>query len=384
MGRAHRRGLALIALSLLCAATGLRGADTEKELAAVRARIEALRTELERATRQRDAETARLRDTEVRRATSSRRLEALRGERRASEAELEKLGRERAEHERGLAAERGRLEQTLRAAYFSGGQERLKLLLGEDDPGELSRMMVYQSYLAGTRARRLEAVRAHVAEIARLEQASAEETARLRALEQEQAKEVAALEAARVEREAAIASLDKRIREQSSSIREMEARERTLADLLEQLRQALSDFPVQGEKPFTALRGRLTWPVGGKLLADFGEVRAGARLRWNGVLLGAERGAAVHAIANGRVAFADWLPGLGLLVIVEHGGGYMSLYGHNETLRKSAGDWVRPGDVIATVGDSGGQARPALYFEIRRGKKPENPHPWFSKKLARR
>ena len=119
-------------------------------------------------------------------------------------------------------------------------------------------------------------------------------------------------------------------------------------------------------------------------IADYGELRAGARLRWNGVLLGANRGTEVHAVANGRVAFADWLPGLGLLVIVEHGDGYMSLYGHNDTLRKAAGDWVRPGEVLATLGDSGGQAHPALYFEIRRGKTPQNPHAWFRKKLARR
>jgi len=244
-------------------------------------------------------------------------------------------------------------------------------------------MMVYQAYLANSRADRLRGVREHLAEISRLEQESAAETDKLRELEQRRKRELVALEDARDERADAVASLDRRIRDRSSTIKEMEGREQTLVDLLDRLRAALSDYPVQGDRPFTALRGKLTWPVNGRLLADFGEVRAGA-MRWNGVLVGADRGSEVHAVANGRVAFADWLPGLGLLVIVEHGDGYMSLYGHNDTLRKAAGDWVRPGDVLGTVGDTGGQAHPALYFEIRRGKTPQNPHPWFQKQLARR
>jgi septal ring factor EnvC (AmiA/AmiB activator) len=346
--------------------------------------MEALRSELRRATGERDAESAQLRETELRRAASRGKLDALRAELRRSEAALAELRREREARERALAAERGRLEQALRVAYIGGGQERLKLLLGQDDPGELARMMVYQSYLAESRAARVHAVREHLAGIGRLEAEAAETTARLRELETQRKAEVTALERAHAERAAAVAALDARIRRDSGALTEMESRERALAALLDQLRAALSDFPVQGERPFTSLRGRLSWPVSGRLLADFGELRAGARLRWNGVLLGAERGAEVRAVANGRVAFSDWLPGLGLLVIVEHGDGYMSLYGHHETLSRSAGDWVRPGDVLGTLGDSGGQARPALYFEIRRGKTPQNPHPWFAQKLARR
>jgi len=377
--------LASIGLVLLwAAAVAAAGGDTEKELATVRARIAALRDEVRRATSERDAQTARLRDTELERADASSRLEATRAKRKESEQKLESIRRERATHEQALAAERGQLEQALRVAYYSGDQERLKLLLGQDDPGQLARMMVYQAYFAQSRAERVQSVRAHLAEIGRLEQESAEETARLRELEKQQTRDLAAVEKARAERADAVAVLDKRIRDKSSAINEMEGRERGLAELLEQLRQALSDFPVQGEQPFSALRGRLAWPVNGRLLADYGELRAGARLRWNGVLLGADRGTEVHAVANGRVAFADWLPGLGLLVIVEHGDGYMSLYGHNDTIRKAAGDWVRPGEVLATVGDSGGQAHPALYFEIRRGKSPQNPHVWFRNKLAGR
>jgi septal ring factor EnvC (AmiA/AmiB activator) len=377
--------LAGLVLGLLWAGSAAAaGGNTEKELAAVRARMATLRDELRRATSERDAQTARLRDTEIGRAEASSRLDATRASRRASEQNLASIRRERTKHEQALAVERGQLEHALRVAYFGGDQERLKLLLGQDDPDELARTMVYQGYFAEARAERVESVRTHLAEIERLETESAAETATLRDLERQQGEDLAALEKASAERSEALATLDKRIQAQSGAVREMESRERGLVELLEQLRHALSDFPVQGDQPFGALRGRLAWPLSGRLLADFGELRAGARLRWNGVLIGAERGTEVHAVANGRVAFADWLPGLGLLVIVEHGDGYMSLYGHNDTLRKAAGDWVRPGEVLATVGDSGGQARPALYFEMRKGRAPQNPHPWFQKKLARR
>jgi septal ring factor EnvC (AmiA/AmiB activator) len=379
-----RAGAAIgVAVCLLCGAFA-GGADEAQELAQLRARLATLKEELSQTTAERDAESARLRDTELQRTTASARLEALRGELREGEQRLASIRRERRAQEAALAAERSRLAQAVRAAYFGGGQERLKLLLGEDDPGQLARMLVYEAYVARSRADRVQSVREHLDRIAQLERDADEGTKRLQAVEEERSKELSALERARTERTQAIAALEKRAHTQSESIQELQGRERTLVDLIDRLHETLSDFPVQGERPFSALRGRLAWPVNGRLLADYGDLRAGAGLRWSGVLLGAERGAEVHAIANGRVAFADWLPGLGLLIIVDHGDGYLSLYGHNDTLRKSAGDWVRPGDVLATVGDTGGQSRPALYFEIRRGKTPQDPHPWFQQKLARR
>jgi len=128
------------------------------------------------------------------------------------------------------------------------------------------------------------------------------------------------------------------------------------------------------------LSGRLTWPVAGRLIQDYGQPRGNGRLRWNGVLIAAPAGREVRAVYHGRVAYADWLPGLGLLVVVDHGDGYLSLYGHNESLLKSAGDWVAPGDVLATVGQSGGQATPALYFEIREGREPVDPGDWVTRR----
>jgi septal ring factor EnvC (AmiA/AmiB activator) len=137
----------------------------------------------------------------------------------------------------------------------------------------------------------------------------------------------------------------------------------------------MSDLPPTGGQAFEKVRGKLAWPVAGKITTRFGQARGGG-LTWNGVMIEAPRGNAVKAIYDGRVAYADWLPGMGLLVIVDHGG-YMSLYAHNEQLNKSVGDRVSAGDQIATVGDTGGRAKPGLYLEIRRGAKPVDPVPWF-------
>ena len=137
----------------------------------------------------------------------------------------------------------------------------------------------------------------------------------------------------------------------------------------------MSDLPPTGGQAFEKVRGRLAWPVAGKLTARFGQARGGG-LKWNGVMIEAPRGTAVKALYDGRVAYADWLPGMGLLVIVDHGG-YMSLYAHNEQLYKAAGDRVTGGEAIATVGDTGGRSQPGLYLEIRRGAKPLDPIPWF-------
>ena len=141
----------------------------------------------------------------------------------------------------------------------------------------------------------------------------------------------------------------------------------------------MAGLSIDGDQPFATLKGKLAWPVQGRVAGDYGQPRAGSVVKWNGVLLEAPAGSAVRAVYHGRVAFADWLPGLGLLVIVDHGGGYMSLYGHNSTLRKEAGDWVQPGEVVAEVGDTGGQPRPALYFEIRFKGEPVNPHTWITR-----
>jgi septal ring factor EnvC (AmiA/AmiB activator) len=163
-------------------------------------------------------------------------------------------------------------------------------------------------------------------------------------------------------------------------VERLAAQEKDLSRLIAELTSILSDYPISSEAPFTTHKGRLTWPVAGTLTHDFGQPRVAGQLKWNGVVLAVARGKEVRSVYHGRVEFADWLAGMGLLVIVNHGEGYMTLYGYNETILKNTGDWVAPGDVIATVGDSGGQAQPGLYFEIRKGTQPINPRQWITRR----
>ena len=174
--------------------------------------------------------------------------------------------------------------------------------------------------------------------------------------------------------------LKTKITEEGSEVQRLATQEKDLSRLIAELTSILSDYPISSEEPFSRLKGQLTWPVAGRLVHDFGQPRAGGELRWNGVVLSAPRGREVRSVYHGRVVFADWLTGMGLLVIVDHGEGYMSLYGYNETTLKTVGDWVAPGDVIATVGESGGQPQPALYFELRQGARPIDPGAWFSRR----
>ncbi len=352
----------------------------EQELEDVRERISELKISMDRAAEERDRITAELQEAEVEIAEKRTRLRALEREREHTEQQRAELEVAIAEREAELEAEVGELGDQLRAAYMSGNQERLRLLLNQQDPAELGRMMAYYRYLNEYRQENIEIVTIRITELAELYSQVAAEEARLEAIAEERYAELTRLDAAQERRRTLLASLQQQLAEEGREIERLAAQEQDLARLIDELRTILSDYPISSEEPFVEYRGRLTWPVAGTLVHDFGQPRIGGSLRWNGVVLEAPRGREVRAVYHGRVAFADWLAGMGLLVIVDHGDGYMSLYGYNETLLTNVGDWVAPGDVIATVGDSGGQQRSALYFEIRRGTEPLDPGAWVTRR----
>ena len=243
----------------------------------------------------------------------------------------------------------------------------------------LGRLMVYYRYLNDHRAQSIAGIVEQIATLDRLRLEIAAEEDRLAGLASERYDELSTLDAAQESRRALLAELGEELAAQGREVERLARQEKDLTRLIAELASILSDYPIASEEPFSALEGRLTWPVAGALLHDFGQPRAGG-LKWNGVVLGAPRGHEVRAVYHGRVAFADWLAGMGLLVIVDHGEGFMTLYGYNETILKNAGDWVAPGDVIATVGESGGQSEAGLYFELRRGTQPVNPRRWVTRR----
>jgi len=374
----HRPLLAAAAgalLALLAAAPGAADRDPEKELRQVRERIEDLQRAVRRDTDRRDTLAGQLRDAEENVRGARARLRDVRKRLADSDARLEALTTERERHERALAEQRSALASQLRAAYMGGREEQLKLLLSQEDPAAFGRMMVYYSYLGRARAGKIQEIQSLVAT---LEAALAEENAereRLASLEADSRRELSAVDTARAERTRALRAVNAQIRNQSDSIAKLKREAAALEKLLADLRKALRDLPPAGGQAFEKVRGRLSWPVPGKITARFGQPRGGG-LRWNGVMIETGRGSEVRALYDGRIAYADWLPGMGLLLIIDHGG-YMSLYAHNEQLFKSAGDRVEGGEVVATVGDSGGRSQPGLYLEIRRGAQPVDPVPWF-------
>lgn len=356
-------------------------AARQAELAALQTRIADIARAQQQAVGERDALTVELRRTEKTLARLNAELSQLESELAGQQAHLSALRREQAGVRATLTAHKAALGEQVRAAYLTGRQERLKLLLNQEDPVRLGRLLVYYDYLNRARSVRISTVRAQLERLLNLARDIAAEVAALDTTRAQRAATGQQLEDQRATRAATLAKLDRQIHNQDAELTRLRADERALADLIRQLQNAFADIPDnlgQG-LAFSAVRGRLPWPVQGRLLHRYGEARAGGRLDWQGLTIGAAAGSQVSAVARGRVAYADWLPHFGLLVILEHGDGYMSLYGHNQQLYVEAGDWVDAGRTIAAVGDSGGQASTALYFEIRKNGKPVNPNQWLTK-----
>ena len=357
---------------------------SEAALSTVRKEIKDLETRLTRDTARRDEGAKALRAAEVENADATRKLADVRAKLNDQRLARRSLGEQADRARQRLAAERAALGSQVRLSYITGRAEVFKLLLSQESPATLGRMLVYYDYLNRARSARIATVGADLTRLSALNTDTERVEAGLKDLEAAQATQVAALAKSRDTRQAVVTRLESSINDDNATVAKLRGEEKRLTDLVEQLRQLMAGLPVEGDQPFATLKGKLAWPVQGRLAGDFGQPRVGSVVKWNGVLLEAAAGTPVRAVYHGRVAFADWLPGLGLLVIIDHGGGYMSLYGHNEALLKEAGDWVQPGETIAQVGDTGGAPRPALYFEIRLKGEPVNPHTWITRPTAAR
>jgi septal ring factor EnvC (AmiA/AmiB activator) len=374
-----RHLISLVLLASLATGTGAASAasgNPEAELGQLKQRIAELQGSVRDDLARRDRLSASLREAEEQVAAASHRLDEVRAKIRASDARISSLGDDRRQQQHQLDTQREELAGQLRAAYMNGQEEQLKLLLSQKDPAMFGRMLVYYSYFGRARAGQIAQIRQAVERIDALAQDEQEERQRLASLEQDGEHELASLDEARAGRKQALAAVQGQIRSSKDEIERLKGQAQALDKLIRDLRSALSRAPAPAGLPFGTVRGRLPWPVPGRIVANFGQSRGGG-LKWTGVLIATERGTEVQAPYAGRVVYADWLPGLGLLLIIDHGGGYMTLYGHNEQLYKGVGENVAAGEVIATVGDSGGQARPELYLEVRKGTTPQDPKDWF-------
>ncbi len=350
-----------------------------------RAQLEALRGQIARISRQvsrgqaeRDRLTRQLRDTESSVSKAQAALDELRQQRQSGAERRAQLAARKRQLESDLATSRGVLAAQLRAAYLIGRQEPLKLLLNQQDPARAGRMFVYYSYFERARAVEIQSIETDLQRIGQLDSQLQAQDAQLASLQQAQQAQVTVLEQARSHRMQVLASISAQTQSRAQRLARLRQQQGDLESLLAQLRRATASLSPEGlgHSPFARLRGKLPRPVAGTVIEHFGEVRAGG-LKWQGDLFATARDAPVRAVSQGRVVYADWLAGLGLLIIIDHGDGYMSLYGHNARLYESVGQHVSAGQTIAAAGDSGGSARPELYFEIRRRGQPLDPRLWL-------
>ncbi|MHA7114228.1 murein hydrolase activator EnvC family protein [Pseudomonas promysalinigenes] len=426
------RALIPLALScLLSPAFADERAQTQQQLDATRQDIAELKKTLSKLQEEKAGVQKDLKATETDIGNLEKQVEALQQELKKTEGELERLDTEKKKLQSARVEQQRLIAIQARSAYQNNGREEyLKLLLNQQNPEKFARTLTYYDYLSKARLDQLKAFNETLRQLANVEQDISRQQEQLLAQRADLDTRRQALDAERSKRQQVLAKLNNDVK---SGDQKLQARQQDQADLAkvlktieetlarqareaEQARQKALLAQQEAEKrrqqealaaradkddaeppkkarttlgpmvssdgvsyggAFSAARGKLPWPVNGRLLARFGDARGNdARAKWDGVMISANPGTQVHAVHGGRVVFADWLRGAGLLVILDHGNGYLSLYGHNQSLLKSAGDIVKAGEAISTVGDSGGQDSAGLYFAIRQQGRPTDPAQW--------
>lgn len=391
-------GVAWLLAHAVPAATPTDPKQANVELTQLRSRIDSLQSQLKATRAQEPDRVKSVREIEQRIGTLNAGVREVATQVRDGERQLDALQTQYAASIAKLERERRALGQQLRGAYLHGRQEQVKLVLNQEDPARFGRMLEYYRYLNQARISRIQEVEGALVEIDALQQRIDTQRVSLTETQAQQADEISALAEERKKRESLLGKLQSEIRSQGDQLSQMQKDEKRLGELIKGLQKALAEVAEAAPKAsiapnetkqtykggpqrsFAKLKKTLPWPVSGKLKAGFGDRRELGELRWRGAFIAAPANREVHAVAHGRVAFADWLRGFGLLIIIDHGDEYMTLYGHNQALYKAVGERVAPGDVIASVGDTGGMDRHGVYFELRYKGEPQNPQLWCAGK----
>ncbi|MES1189975.1 MAG: peptidoglycan DD-metalloendopeptidase family protein [Steroidobacter sp.] len=353
--------------------------NKESQLKAVQEHIAKVSKSIQADAEKRDSLVGELKSADENIQSAREQLADIRAQRMAAERQLNELQTESRKTEKQIADERDALAGEIRLAYMNGNSAQLKLLLNQQDPAQLGRMLGYYGYFSRARAQRIEAINDHLGHLAMLTDNIQQQSTKLRAIENDQARSVSMLAKAREKRATTLRQVETKLKNGNERLAKLQADAKSLERLIEELRRAAEAREREnGSRRTVTGHGHWPWPVKGELIARYGQTRAGG-LKWQGLMIAAPEGTQVHAPAAGRVLYSDWLPGLGLLLVLDHGNGIMSLYGHNEQLYKKQGEEVNAGDVLAAVGDSGVGGRSGLYLEIRDGKRPVDPLGWLGR-----
>ncbi|XQA64726.1 murein hydrolase activator EnvC family protein [Xanthomonas sacchari] len=413
----HWRGLVrrLLALTWLLTA-GVAAAqnprEAEKRLEKVRNELKSVAEERRQLEGKRGDAARQLREADEKVAVTGRSLAQTQQALQRHQQTLAELERKRDGLRSGLTRQRAELAQLLRAAYAIGGNAPLKLLLAQDRVADANRLLAYHRYLQRERAQRIATLTHELQALEQVQRELVEQKQQLSEAQRRQQEQAQALQRDRKQRASVVSELDQRYQDRSEREKALGQDAKALETLLANLRAAAAR--AEAERRAAARReaaeqaaqakaaakagrgggkippkvvasapplkvGGLGWPLSGDLIARYGGRLPDGRTS-SGVLIAAPAGSTVTAVADGTVVFSDWMTGYGMILIVDHGNGYMSLYAHNDTLLRDAGAKVKRGDAVAKVGNSGGQGRPALYFELRRNGQPVDPSSWLQRR----
>lgn len=383
---------ALLALAL--ALTGAAWADAGQghaddaklkknaaELEKLRDRIDTVNKSIEADRSQKDALRGAVEAAERKLADAQGQVRKLGAQIDLQSAKVKQAQEDQAAAEHRLAEQKDALALQMRAAYMLGTGGRTELLLSQDEPDRVGRLLMDYDYLARARKTYIDRINADIEQAAALAARYQSELDVLRGLQSQRKSALADIESDRAQRRQAMNQVQHRLAGESEELKRLQGNEKQLQNLLESLKRALASAPppTSSSKPFSGKHGSMQWPLRGDILANYGDAKAGGRLQWKGIWIEAPEGAAVHACASGRVAYVGWLSSFGLIVVLEHERGLFTLYGHNSSVGKAVGDSVNAGDVIAAAGNTGGYEQPGLYFEVRKGTDPMDPREWLTR-----
>lgn len=349
-------------------------ANETKNLGRIQNQIQHLKSSLSQDHNKQSALNHQLKNSEITVSNLTLQLQKTQQTLRQQKNLLHSLDRQQSQYQNQLSNQQATLAHQLRAIYMLGKEQYLKVLLNQQNPNQLSRILTYYHYINQHQLQLIQQYSQTLQALAQTRQQIEQHTQQLAKLQHQQQLERTHLEQTQQGRESLLTVLKTRIQTKNEQLKTLLANKQALERVVQQLQRA--PHLVTANPIFTKHRGKLAWPTQGKLIERFGVAIQHSQLKSTGVLIQASEGQNVYAVSSGRVVFANWMAGYGLLLIIDHGNGFMTIYGRNHTLYKKPGNYVRAGDLIATVGSTGGHSRPALYFAIRDNGKPLNPQRW--------
>ncbi|MCX4027179.1 peptidoglycan DD-metalloendopeptidase family protein [Endozoicomonas sp. SM1973] len=350
--------------------------EKEKQLKQLQAEIKKTQQLLKKIQQQRSNVQQSLQTSEQEMERLHKKVQEIESRLQEGQQQLKKLHTRQHQLSVAKRQQQQQLEQTMLLALYTGQNSNIKMLLNQQQPTDVARTQKYLGYLAQARQQKVTEFNQTIQSLTQVSQQIEATNTKLTQQQLALAKQQQALTTQKAKRRLLLKQLEQELAAKDQTLASQQKERSELEQVLKTLAKTITPLPLPGT-PFYKQRGKLPWPIQGKVTNRYGSLKKQTKLKWQGLFIQSNEGSPVSAVHHGRVVFSDWLRGSGLLIIVDHGGGYMSLYAHNQTLLKETGEWVKAGEAIATAGNTGGNNETGLYFEIRHKGQPQNPSGWI-------